>query len=68
NLYCVGRNGQHRYNNMDHSMVTSFETVKNILSGNNDKSNIWNVNTDAEYHETAKEESDDGSQKAGENR
>ncbi|NCB91598.1 MAG: NAD(P)/FAD-dependent oxidoreductase [Clostridia bacterium] len=68
NLYCVGRNGQHRYNNMDHSMVTSFETVKNILSGNNDKSNIWNVNTDAEYHETAKKESDDGSQKAGENR
>lgn len=53
NLYCVGRNGQHRYNNMDHSMVTSFETVKNILSGEADKSNIWNVNTEAEYHETA---------------
>jgi protoporphyrinogen oxidase len=33
NLYCVGRNGQHRYNNIDHSMCTSFETVKNILSG-----------------------------------
>lgn len=52
NLYCVGRNGQHRYNNMDHSMVTSFETVKNILNGNPDKSNIWKVNTEAEYHET----------------
>ena len=51
NLYCVGRNGQHRYNNMDHSMVTSFETVKNILNGTTDKTNIWNVNTEKEYHE-----------------
>lgn len=51
NLYCVGRNGQHRYNNMDHSMVTSFETVKNILSGKSDKTNVWNVNTEKEYHE-----------------
>lgn len=51
NLYCVGRNGQHRYNNMDHSMVTSFETVKNIINGSKDKSNIWNVNTEEEYHE-----------------
>ena len=51
NLYCVGRNGQHRYNNIDHSMMTSFETVRNILSGRVDKSNIWNVNTEKEYHE-----------------
>jgi len=51
NLYCVGRNGQHRYNNSDHSMVTSFETVKNILNNVQDKSNIWNVNTEKEYHE-----------------
>lgn len=51
NLYCVGRNGQHRYNNLDHSMCTSFEAVKNILSGTTDKSNIWNVNTEKEYHE-----------------
>jgi len=51
NLYCVGRNGQHRYNNMDHSMVTSFETVKNILSGTKTKDNIWSVNTEKEYHE-----------------
>ncbi len=50
-LYCVGRNGQHRYNNIDHSMATSFETVKNIMSGTTDKSNIWNVNTEKEYHE-----------------
>ena len=52
NLYCVGRNGQHRYNNMDHSMVTAFETIKNILSGETSKDNIWNVNTEKEYHET----------------
>ena len=51
NLYCVGRNGQHRYNNIDHSMCTSFETVKNILSGETKKDNIWNVNTEKEYHE-----------------
>ncbi len=51
NLYCVGRNGQHRYNNMDHSMATSFEAVRNILSGREDKSNIWNVNTEKSYHE-----------------
>ena len=52
NLYCIGRNGQHRYNNIDHSMCTAFEAVKNILSGNQDKSNIWNVNTEKEYHES----------------
>ncbi|MBQ3417751.1 MAG: NAD(P)/FAD-dependent oxidoreductase [Ruminococcus sp.] len=52
NLFCVGRNGQHRYNNLDHSMCTSFETVKCILSGSTDKSAIWNVNTEKEYHES----------------
>lgn len=52
NLYCVGRNGQHRYNNMDHSMVTSMEAVRNILEGNTDKTNVWNVNTEKEYHES----------------
>lgn len=51
NLYCIGRNGQHRYNNLDHSMCTSFEAVKNILNGVADKSNIWGVNTEKEYHE-----------------
>ncbi len=55
NLFCVGRNGQHRYNNIDHSMCTSFETVKDILSGTTDRSNIWDVNTEKEYHEEAKE-------------
>lgn len=52
NLFCVGRNGQHRYNNMDHSMVTSFEAVKDIINDIHDKTNVWNVNTDKEYHET----------------
>ncbi|MCD8130586.1 MAG: NAD(P)/FAD-dependent oxidoreductase [Lachnospiraceae bacterium] len=54
NLYCIGRNGQHRYNNMDHSMATAFEAVKNILSGRKDKQNVWNVNTEQEYHEEKK--------------
>ena len=51
NLYCVGRNGQHRYNNIDHSMMTSFEAVKNIVNGIENKDNIWSVNTEKEYHE-----------------
>lgn len=54
NLYCIGRNGQHRYNNMDHSMATAFEAVDNILNGVRDKTNIWNVNTEQEYHEEKK--------------
>ncbi len=51
NLYCVGRNGQHRYNNLDHSMMTSFEAVRCILSGSTDKSALWSVNTEKAYHE-----------------
>ena len=53
-MYCVGRNGQHRYNNMDHSMATAFEAVKNIKNNIKDKSNIWSVNTEKEYHEEKK--------------
>lgn len=52
NLYCLGRNGQHRYNNMDHSMMTAIECVRNIRNGVEDKDNIWNVNTEKEYHES----------------
>jgi len=55
NLYCIGRNGQHRYNNMDHSMAAAFETVDNIINGVSDKKNIWAVNTEKEYHEEKKE-------------
>ena len=54
NLYCIGRNGQHRYNNMDHSMATAFEAVENILTGRKDKAPIWKVNTEKEYHEEGK--------------
>lgn len=51
NLYCVGRNGQHRYNNMDHSMATAFEAVDLITSKKNDRNALWSVNTEKEYHE-----------------
>ena len=51
NLFCVGRNGQHRYNNLDHSMCTAFEATRNIKAGITDKSNVWAVNTEEEYHE-----------------
>lgn len=51
NLWCIGRNGQHRYNNMDHSMLTAMEAVDNIVAGKADKLNVWNVNTETEYHE-----------------
>lgn len=51
NLYCIGRNGQHRYNNMDHSMLTAIEAVNNIKNNIKDRKNIWNVNTEKSYHE-----------------
>lgn len=51
NLYLIGRNGMHRYNNMDHSMLTALEAVKNIISGTTAKDNIWQVNAEEEYHE-----------------
>ena len=54
NLYCVGRNGQHRYNNMDHSMATSFAAVRNILGEMSDKKAIWQINTEKSYHESKK--------------
>lgn len=51
NLFLVGRNGMHRYNNQDHSMLSAITAVDNILSGRKDKANIWDVNTEKEYHE-----------------
>lgn len=54
NLYCIGRNGQHRYNNMDHSMLTAMEAVNNIKQNITSKDNIWAVNTEEEYHEIKK--------------
>lgn len=52
NLYLVGRNGMHRYNNMDHSMLSAMEAAKNILNGVVGKDNIWDVNTERQYHES----------------
>jgi len=51
NLFLVGRNGMHKYNNQDHSMLTAMVAVDNIIAGRTEKSNIWAVNTEMEYHE-----------------
>lgn len=51
NLFLVGRNGMHKYNNQDHSMLTAMTAVDNIIEGRIDKANIWAVNTEQEYHE-----------------
>lgn len=51
NLFLIGRNGMHRYNNQDHSMLTSMLTVDAIASGSTDKRAIWDINADDEYHE-----------------
>jgi hypothetical protein len=53
NLYLVGRNGMHRYNNQDHSMMTAMLTVENIASGTQ-KFDPWRVNQDAEYIEAGR--------------
>jgi protoporphyrinogen oxidase len=52
NLFLVGRNGMHKYNNQDHSMLTAMTAVDNIIEGRVDKSNIWALNTEMEYHES----------------
>ena len=51
NLFLVGRNGMHRYNNQDHSMLTAMMAVDSIISGKVDKSDLWEVNTEMDYHE-----------------
>ena len=51
NLFVVGRNGMHRYNNQDHSMLTAMEAVSKIIKGDTDKSSIWAINTEDVYHE-----------------
>lgn len=54
NLYCIGRNGQHRYNNMDHSMLTAMEAVRALRNGTG-KEALWSINTEEVYHETKEE-------------
>lgn len=49
NIYPIGRNGMHRYNNQDHSMMTAVLSVRNIILG--EKNNIWKVNVEEDYHE-----------------
>lgn len=51
NLFLVGRNGMHKYNNADHSMLTAMVAVDNISAGITSKENIWAINTEQEYHE-----------------
>lgn len=51
NLFCLGRNGQHRYNNLDHSMLTAMKAVEAIATGSKDKSAVWAVNAEEEYLE-----------------
>ena len=51
NLFLVGRNGMHKYNNQDHSMLTAMTAVENIVNGVPSKDNIWAINTEMEYHE-----------------
>ncbi|RAJ87602.1 protoporphyrinogen oxidase [Chitinophaga dinghuensis] len=54
NIFLVGRNGMHKYNNSDHSMLTAMVAVDNICNGITTKSNIWSINTEQEYHEEKK--------------
>jgi protoporphyrinogen oxidase len=51
NLFLIGRNGMHRYNNQDHSMLTAMTAVENLRDGVTSKDNIWAVNTEDDYHE-----------------
>lgn len=51
NLFLMGRNGMHKYNNQDHSMLTAMTVVENIKAGRTTKDNIWEINTEQEYHE-----------------
>lgn len=51
NLFLVGRNGMHKYNNADHSMLTAMTAVDNICGGVKSKDNVWEINTEHEYHE-----------------
>lgn len=56
NLYLIGRNGLHKYNNMDHAVLTSLEAVGNIVNGRRDRDNVWSVNTEKEELEVKPEE------------
>ncbi|MBU1007686.1 NAD(P)/FAD-dependent oxidoreductase [Candidatus Dependentiae bacterium] len=52
NIYFIGRNGMHHYNNQDHSMLSAIKAVENIANNTIDKESVWNINTEKEYHES----------------
>lgn len=54
NMFLIGRNGMHRYNNQDHSMLTAMTAVDNIVAGEKNNMNIWEVNAERVYHEEKK--------------
>lgn len=58
NLFLIGRNGMHRYNNQDHSMLTAMTAVDNLLASRTSKANIWDINTEDEYHEEKRADSE----------
>ena len=51
NIFLVGRNGMHKYNNQDHSMLTAMAVVDGIAAGHVEKAALWGINTEQEYHE-----------------
>jgi len=51
NLFLIGRNGMHRYNNQDHSMLSAMAAVEVAMSGERSKEKIWSVNAEGDYHE-----------------
>jgi protoporphyrinogen oxidase len=62
NVYPTGRNGMHKYNNQDHSMLTAMLSVENILGADHD---VWDVNVEAEYHEEIEGTGKEPSARAG---
>ena len=55
NLFLVGRNGMHKYNNQDHSMLTAMTVVDGLCAGYVDKASLWKINTEQDYHEEKKD-------------
>ena len=54
NLFPIGRNGMHKYNNQDHSMLTAMTVVDGLVAGHVNKAALWEINTEQEYHEEKK--------------
>jgi hypothetical protein len=59
NLFLVGRNGMHKYNNQDHSMLTAMTAVDNIIANVRSRDNLWALNTEQEYHEEKRDTTGD---------